>query len=135
THTCILYTDSYDLLHGLCFKASSPLRHGPHKSSCRRSPSCPSVHRAHIERRKRATIVGDPYIVSYCHCHCCHRYHCNRRILESPQSRALPSFLSGWQWVQDLLNDHRNRMKDSLGTPAAVFRRLEEELVHAGGLR
>ncbi|TBU31546.1 hypothetical protein BD309DRAFT_869983, partial [Dichomitus squalens] len=45
------------------------------------------------------------------------------------------SFLSGRQWVQGLLNDHRNRMKDSLGTPAAVFRRLEEELVHAGGLR
>ncbi|TBU55646.1 hypothetical protein BD310DRAFT_933273 [Dichomitus squalens] len=37
--------------------ASSPLCHGPHKSSCRRSPSCPSVHRAHIERRRRATIV------------------------------------------------------------------------------
>ncbi|TBU34242.1 hypothetical protein BD311DRAFT_347958 [Dichomitus squalens] len=113
--------------------ASSPLCHGPHKSSCRRSPSCPSVHRAHIERRRRATIVMTCHTVIV-------TVATAITAIEESWNHLNPepyhtSFLSGRQWVQDLLNDHRNRMKDSLGTPAAVFRRLEEELVHAGGLR
>ena len=45
------------------------------------------------------------------------------------------SALSGRQWVQELLDGHRDRMKDSLGTPVSVFRRLEKELVRLGGLR
>ena len=44
------------------------------------------------------------------------------------------SVLSGQQWVQELLDGHRDRMRDSLGTPAAVFEQLEQDLIRHGGL-
>ena len=43
------------------------------------------------------------------------------------------SALSGRQWVQELLDGHRDRMKDGIGTPAFVFRQLEKELIRRGG--
>ncbi|KZV60826.1 hypothetical protein PENSPDRAFT_536394, partial [Peniophora sp. CONT] len=45
------------------------------------------------------------------------------------------SILSGRDWVQELLDGHRNRMKDSLGTRTRVFRVLERELISRGNLR
>lgn len=45
------------------------------------------------------------------------------------------SILSGSAWLQELLNGHRDRMKDNLAVRPTVFRRLEEELVVLGGLQ
>lgn len=45
------------------------------------------------------------------------------------------SALSGRAWVQELLNGHRDRMKDNLALRPIVFQRLEKELIIRGGLR
>ncbi|KAI0310556.1 hypothetical protein OF83DRAFT_1033863, partial [Amylostereum chailletii] len=45
------------------------------------------------------------------------------------------SILSGHAWVQELLDGHRNRMKDALHIRPPVFRRLEKDLVVLGGLK
>ncbi|VDC03190.1 unnamed protein product [Peniophora sp. CBMAI 1063] len=45
------------------------------------------------------------------------------------------SVLSGHSWVQELLNGHRDRMKDNIGARPHVFRVLERELINRGGLR
>lgn len=45
------------------------------------------------------------------------------------------SILSGSAWLQELLDGHRDRMKDSLGVRPLVFRCLELQLINLGGLR
>lgn len=44
------------------------------------------------------------------------------------------SILTGRGWVQELLDGHRDRMKDSLAFRPPIFRRLERELISRGHL-
>ncbi|THU97038.1 hypothetical protein K435DRAFT_574768, partial [Dendrothele bispora CBS 962.96] len=45
------------------------------------------------------------------------------------------SRLSGREWVQEMMEGHRDRMKDSLAFRPSIFRRLERELIEKGGLK
>ncbi|PPQ83046.1 hypothetical protein CVT26_012197 [Gymnopilus dilepis] len=45
------------------------------------------------------------------------------------------SILSGEEWVQDLQDGHKDRIKDNLGVQKHVFRQLKTELCTKGGLR
>ena len=87
------------------------------------------IHRAHAELHQRviATVTAIVTVATAL------------AAIEETWNRLNPepyhtSVLSGHQWVQELLEGHRDRMKNSLGTSAGVFRRLEQELVHLGGL-
>ncbi len=87
------------------------------------------LYRAHTQRRRHAAATFTAIVTVAT----------ALAAIEETWNRLNPepyhtSVLSGHQWVQELLNGHRDRMKDSLGTSAGVFRRLERELVHLGGL-
>ena len=88
-----------------------------------------SVLRTHLDHRRR-TITAAVAIIAV-----------TTAILaiEESWNRLNPepyhtSVLSGQQWVQELLDGHRDRMRASLGTPAAVFEQLEQDLIRHGGL-
>ena len=94
-----------------------------------RTPSgATSVLRTHLDHRRR-TITAAVAIIAV-----------TTAILaiEESWNRLNPepyhtSVLSGQQWVQEL-DGHRDCMCDSLGTLAAVFEQLEQDLIRLGGL-
>lgn len=87
-------------------------------------------HIAHSERRRRAFSAAVLATVAAA----------AAAAIELSWNRLHPepyhtSALSGAEWVQELVEGHRDRMKDALALRPAIFRQLEQELVSLGGLR
>lgn len=102
--------------------------HGRDSLRCHISgPNCLQQDHDSKCRRRRVLIATTAVIATTC------------AIVDVMWNRLNPepyhtSILRGDGWVEELLNGHKNRMKDSLSTRPHLFRRLERDLIQKGGL-
>lgn len=96
-----------------------------------RHPSTGFLRRSDIPLRRRRAIATAAIIIVLSTA---------LAAIESTWNHIYPEpyhtcILTGRAWVQELLDGHRDRMRDSLGTRPSVFLSLESELIRLGGLQ